>query len=282
VKTNHITRPLLRYHGGKFLLAKWILQHFPQHRVYTETFGGAASVLLQKQRSYGEVYNDLSGDVVNLFRVVRTNGKALKEALHLTPFSRDEFTQAYEPTDDDFERARRTIIRSYQGFGSAGATFQSTGFRANSNRSGTTPAHDWANLPKSLDAIIERLRGVVIENRPAMDVMTQHDSKEALHYVDPPYVLDTRSNGQNTKCYQHELTNSDHVELCQHLSSLKGMVVLSGYQNEIYDSLLSGFTRIDRKAYADGAADRIESLWLNDSTIERQQQLTLIQATTTP
>lgn len=113
-----VTRPVLRWHGGKFLLAPWVISHFPKHRIYVEPFGGAASVLLQKPRSYGEVYNDLNGDVVNLFQVLRDPELALTLAnmLRLTPFSRVEFKLSYVPADCQVERARRLVVRCFQGF----------------------------------------------------------------------------------------------------------------------------------------------------------------------
>lgn len=258
-------RPILRYHGGKWLLAPWIVSVFPPHRVYVEPYGGAASVLLRKPRSYAEVYNDLDGEVVNLFRVARDNGRDLIHRLALTPFSRDEFTDSYAPTEDPIEQARRTVARAFMGFGSAAACGAKTGFRANSNRSGTTPARDWANFPDSLGFVIDRLRGVVVENRPAVSVMQQHDGPETLHYVDPPYVLDTRSlaNPYCKKGYKFEMTDEQHRDLAAALHGLKGMVVLSGYACPLYDQLYRDWKRIDRPALADGARPRTETLWLN-------------------
>lgn len=192
------TRPILRWHGGKWLLAPWIISHFPPHRVYTEVFGGAASVLLRKPRAYSEVYNDLDGEVVHLFRMLQKPDTAarIKHRLEMTPFSRSEFNSAYINDTDPVERACSLIILSFMGFGSnAHNTTTRTGFRANSNRSGTTPAHDWANYPEMLDAFTARLRGVVIEKRPAVDVLAQQDGPETLHYVDPPYVHSTRGGG---------------------------------------------------------------------------------------
>src|SRR5690606_19105648 len=114
-------RPVLRWHGGKWLLAPWIIEHFPAHRVYVEPFGGAGSVLMRKPRTYAEIWNDLDGEVVNIFRVLRSpDANRLVDALRLTPFSRQEFTGAYEPSSDPVERARRLVIRSFMGFGSNG------------------------------------------------------------------------------------------------------------------------------------------------------------------
>lgn len=109
--TEEPTRPILRYHGGKWLLAPWIISHFPEHRVYVEPFGGAASVLLQKGRSYAEVYNDLDGEVVNLFRVVRDHGHELLQKLHLTPFSRVDFMDSYKRSTDPIDQAWRVTWR---------------------------------------------------------------------------------------------------------------------------------------------------------------------------
>lgn len=278
-----IERPALRYHGGKWRLAPWIIGHFPPHRVYVEPFGGGGSVLVRKPRSYAEVYNDLDGEVVGLFLVLRdpAQGRALREALELTPFARAEFEAAYAPTDDPVERARRLLIRSFMGFGSDG--FNSavkTGFRADSNKSGTTPAHDWANLPPNIDALTARLRGVVIENRDALEVMARHDGPDTLHYVDPPYVPDTRSDkgrrgGVRYHAYRHELTDQGHRGLAERLHRLEGMVILSGYHSILYDRLFADWRQVEIAALADGARQRVEVLWLNDAAAKRSAAVNL-------
>ena len=258
-----VKRPLLRYHGGKWKLAPWILRHLPPHRVYVEPFGGGGSVLLQKPRSYAEVYNDLDGEIVNLFRVARERGEELAQAVELTPFARLEFADAYNPDGDPLEQARRTLIRSFMGFSGGGASGQPTGFRANSNRRGTTPAHDWMNYPDHLRRAILRLRGVVIENRDALEVMRAHDCEEAVHYVDPPYVHSTRALRTRAPAYRHEMTDTQHAALASGLASLRGRVVVSGYRCPLYDEAFAGWRRIDQAAHADGARDRVESLWLS-------------------
>ena len=267
-----ISRPVLRWHGGKWLLAPWIIDHMPEHRIYTEAFGGAASVLLRKPRAYAEVYNDLDGEVVNLFRVLRDPAAAeqLRQAVTLTPFSRAEFNQAYAKSRSRVERARRLIVRSFMGFGSDGACGQyRTGFRAESNRSGTTPAHDWRNWPDVVPAVVDRLRGVVIEQEPAIKLLQRHDRPDALHFVDPPYHPDTRApghatrRGQRVKRYNVEMDHAQHVELLQVVRGLAGMVILCGYPHPLYDEALASWRRIERAALADGARARTECLWLN-------------------
>lgn len=267
------TRPLLRWHGGKWLLAPWIISHFPDHRIYVEPFGGAGSVLLRKPRAYAEIYNDLDDEVVNLFCVLRDDKASarLRLTLELTPFSRTDFEQAWDVCTEPVERARRLIARSFMGFGSnahsdMGRGHKTTGFRASSMRSGTTPARDWENYPHGLPAIVERLRGVIIERRPALQIMASHDSPETLHYVDPPYLPETRNrrNPHDPKHqYRHEMNVGDHVELLDALRGLSGMVVLSGYPSALYDDALSVWLRIEREALADGARKRTEVLWIN-------------------
>jgi DNA adenine methylase len=265
------SRPLVRYHGGKWRLAPWIISHFPRHRIYVEPFGGGASVLLRKARSYAEVYNDLDGEIVNLFRVVRDRGEELRAKLELTPFAREEFETGYEPTECELERARRTLVRSHMGFGtaqmrmtSAGA-MQSTGFRGTTKRAGTVPAHDWRGMPSVVRDVVERMRGVVIEQLDAATVMRKNDGPETLRYVDPPYVHATRSGAceGNLRVYRHELSDEDHEQLAAVLRGLQGRVVVSGYPCTLYERLYQGWARVEKRAMADGARERVEVLWMN-------------------
>jgi len=262
----------MRYHGGKFRLAPWIIQHFPAHRVYVEPFGGAASVLMQKPRSYAEVYNDMNAEIVNVFRVLRDPdaGQALRRLIYFTPFARDEFALTYEPSSDPVEQARRTIARTFMGFGSAAFNSDhATGFRCNSNRSGTTPAHDWINYPDVIPAFIARLRGVVIENRPATEVIRQHGGPRTLVYCDPPYPIEARKPGQDGNYGEYELSDDEHRELAAVLHDCEGMALVSGYPCALYEELYGDWQMVTRTAYADGAQKRTEALWLSPRCAER-------------
>lgn len=268
-------RPALRWHGGKWRLAPWIVSHLPRHRVYVEPFGGAASVLLRKPRSYAEIYNDLDAELVAFFRVLRDPAGAtrLAELLALTPFARDEFEAAYAPAADPVEAARRLVVRSFMGFGSDGTRVdRTTGFRSNSNRSGTTPARDWSGYPANVAALCIRLRGVVLENRVAAEVIAMHDGPDTLHYVDPPYVPATRQLDHRLHGYKHELTEACHLSLLEQLRSLHGAVVLSGYPSEVYDDGLPGWRRVECAAMADGARPRREVLWINPRAVAMADQ----------
>jgi len=261
------TRPALRYHGAKFRLAEWCMQFFPAHRIYTEAFGGAAGVLLRKPRAYAEVYNDLDGDVVNFFRVLRdpAHRAQLVQACALTPYARDEFDQAWEPTDDPIERARRTAVRAQMGFGSAGATKGSTGLRTDTKRKHTTAQMDWLSYPDAIAAAGQRFAGVLIENRPAIDVLQQHDTPETLHFVDPPYMHETREL-RSRSGYRHELSDDDHEDLLQAVLELEGFVVLCGYDSDLYNTWLDGWEKHSTDARISagrGTAMRQEVVWLN-------------------
>jgi len=261
---------VLRYHGGKWRLAPWILAHFPPHRVYVEPFGGAASVLMRKRRAYAEVYNDLDGEVVNVFRVLRDPEQAarLERAVRLTPFARAEFNLSYELAGDPVEDARRFLIRSHMGFGTAAmrATVdggkQRTGFRGNTTRARTIPADDWAGLPDVVRQIARRMAGVVIEQRDAAEVISAHDGRETLYYIDPPYPHATRGNSSRWN-YRHEMTDDAHRALAGVLRAVQGMVVLSSYPSSLYDELYADWERTQIAAMADGARSRTEVLWLN-------------------
>ena len=267
------TRPLMRYHGGKWMLAPWIIQQFPPHRHYIEPFGGAASVLLRKPRSYSEIYNDLDGEIVEVFKVARDQGGHLANALELTPFSRQEFEESYERGLTELERARRTIVRSFMGFGTDGVhSTHVTGFRGRSDRSRTTPAHDWRNFQKALRMIVERLQGVVIEHKPALEIIESYDKEGALFYVDPPYVHSTRKRVDAARGYRCEMTDADHEILAEVLGKVKGAVILSGYDCDLYDRLYGGpegrvgpWTRIEKTGpFSDGAKERTEVLWMRN------------------
>lgn len=264
-----LSAPLIRYHGGKFRLADWVIRHFPKHTCYTESFGGAAGVLLQKPRAYAEVYNDLDGEVVNLFRVLRNEDDRNKliELLVFTPYSRVDFQEAWEPCDNSIEKARRLIIRAQMGFGSAGASKGITGFRIDTKRAYGTAQSLWVTYPNHLADVGQRLSGVLIENRPAIQILRDHDGAETLHYVDPPYVHDTRYSGAKTgRVYRHEMTDHDHEELLKVLLNLDGKVIVSGYPSEIYNDYLGKWKRVDTSARISsgrGTDTRTECLWIS-------------------
>ena len=274
-----INHPVMRYHGGKFRLAPWIMSFFPPHTRYVESFGGAAGVLVRKPRVHSEVYNDLDQAVVNVFRVIQNpdTRARLIESIALTPYAREEFVLAYEHSDDPVECARRTLISSHMGFGSAGATKGKTGFRSDSRRSGTA-AHLWSRYPDEIQKFGARFEGVIIENITAARLIKNHDDENTLHLVDPPYLASTR-NACGSKCYRHEMTESDHAELLDVLQGVEGAVVLCGYPSDLYRDLLTGWrmhTTRSRMSSHRGTELKTEVVWLNQQCMDMQKQVRLI------
>lgn len=262
-----VKRSVLRYHGGKWLLAPWILSHFPQHITYVEPFGGAASVLMRKEPAPQEVYNDLDEEIVNVFRVLRDkeSGMELARLLSLTPHARAEYDLSYAPATDPIEAARRTIVRSFMGHASESATGQyKSGFRFRpykGSRGGANSAMEWARYPYSLQAFINRLRPVTLECLPASEVIEKYDTPGTLFYVDPPYVRATRTS--NGKCYRHEMTDKEHTALAEQLKYIQGCAIVSGYACELYNRLYAGWQQVFRECYAGTASPRTECLWLS-------------------
>lgn len=263
------SRPILRWLGGKWRLAPWIISHLPPHRIYVEPFGGAASVLLRKSRAYNEVYNDLDGELVNLFKVLRSErADELVQQLRLTPYARNEYEAAFELHDDPVERARRTVVRSQMAHGTGGARIDRlTGFRVD-GRSGTTNvAGEWRDYPSALSAVIDRIQGVSIQSKPALQLIDDYDSANVLLYLDPPYLPATRS-GKSRKAegyhtYAHELSIEDHAKLLDRISQSSAMIVLSGYPDASYDERLSDWHRVECSARAHRNSPRTEVLWIN-------------------
>lgn len=262
-----VTHPPMRYHGGKWRIAPWIIQFFPEHRIYCEPFGGGASVLLQKPPAEMEVYNDLDQTVVNLFRVLRDPEKAerLRVMLELTCHSRDEFFYAMDELrhEDDVTRAWAVIVRARQSIG-AKPTIEPGGFRTCTPKSKGSYGRTWREFTEGFGEIIDRFRGVVVENLPAEKLIPLQDSPETLFYVDPPYVMDTRSL-KHRKVYANEMTDEEHLSLIELLKGVRGFVVLSGYDCELYRSALDGWARYEIGARAQKNMERVEVVWLNEA-----------------
>jgi DNA adenine methylase len=274
------SRAALRYYGGKWRLAPWILAHLPPHACYVEPFGGAASVLLRKAPVRFEVYNDADGEVVNFFRVLRDEPDAFRRAVDLTPFARaevdlacDEAAMAGAPA---LERARRFYVRSWQSIhgapsrGRMGWRYEAGGERG-WNR---TVAEAWGDT-EHLPAIVARLKGVQLECGEALEVIDRFDRPHTLFYVDPPYVAATRGERWAHAAYLQELTDADHERLAAVLHGLRGMVVLSGYPCPLYDHLYAGWRRVEHRSAVQSSAVATEALWLSPNADLGARQLRL-------
>ncbi|GHU09539.1 hypothetical protein FACS1894151_07480 [Spirochaetia bacterium] len=191
------------------------------------------------------------------------DGALLREKLALTPYAKEEYALAFEQSDNPLEQARRTIVRSFFGFGTTSVLCTGKkshpGFKGNIKIAGAAPAPTWAGYPQALEGIIERLKGVVIENRDAMELLSIHDSEKTVFYADPPYLPEVRDAGED---YRYEMTEAQHIELAEKLNQVKGAVLVSGYHSALYNELYEGWIRREKNTYADGAARRTEVLWM--------------------
>jgi DNA adenine methylase len=260
----NVTRPFMRYHGSKWAIAPWVIEHFPAHRVYVEPFGGAAAVMLRKPPSPSEIWNDLNSDLFNVFSVLRDADarERLVEALALTPFHRDEYELLYAKGGDAVERARRFIARSFMGYGSKGAE-QKSGFDSRLNDDGyCSRLRSLRAGTAGLAAIAERFADVLLENRPARLVIDAYDRPDTLFFVDPPYLHETHG---SARIYRHDMSEAEHRALLARLRSVTGFVVLAGYASQLYDEALPGWRRVHTQARADGGRKREETLWLSPS-----------------
>lgn len=273
-------RPVMRYHGGKWRVAPRMIALMPPHRRYVEPYGGGAGVLLRKERAVAEIYNDLDGEVVNVFRVLRDPASAarLRELCELTPFARAEFNLSYEPSPDPIEQARRTIGRSFMAHGTSHRRGSRTGFRAGQVQRSTTSAEDWRTWPGHIPQFVERLRGVILDQRPALAVIAANDRHDTLFFCDPPYPRSTRSSlrghGRKDGAYLCEMTDDDHRALSAALREISGMAIVCGYACPLYDGeLYADWHRVELETMADGAKPRTEVLWFNAAAMSARRTL---------
>ena len=262
----------LRYPGAKWASGRWIASHFPVHECYVELFAGSAACYFLKAPAKHSVLNDLSGDVVNLFSVLRTHAQELAELVSLTPWSRLEYEQSQERTGDDLEDARRFLVFCWQAHG---ARFHSRSGWSRSGPTHTSVLPRWSQLPDRLQTVVSRLREAEIECRPALQLLADSTYRDpsVLLYVDPPYVLSTR----HARYYQDEMTDDDHVQLLRVLDDHPAAIVLSGYAHPLYDALLPHWRRTTRRVTTEGGMIKQEVLWLNQRASSGYRQLSLFE-----
>lgn len=257
-----ISRPALRYFGGKWRIAPWIIDQFPEHTVYVEPYGGAFSVGLRKSRVQEAIYNELNPDVVNFFKVLKTRPRELITALNFSPRTKAEFQKCQRIEGDALEQARRFCLYCQMSFGNGGGRWSS----------GTSAARLRLVEHQDFDhlfAIAQRLSHVEIEQRDALDCIQIYDSSNTLFYVDPPYVQSTRGskdsrhiNGAPRRQYAYEMDDAAHRKLAYALHACDGMVVLSGYDSDLYRELFPGWRCLKKEARTSSRGQREECLWI--------------------
>jgi DNA adenine methylase len=251
-------KPPILWVGGKTKLADWIVSLMPPHHMYIEPFAGSLAVLFAKNPSPSELVNDLDGDLVNFWRVLRDRSRQLVRKLEMTPYARDEYYLSFEPTDDPLERARRFFVLNHQAF--ASRVYAQSGWHRPAPKQSSSPAKTYRRRIAELRAAAERLKDVMIEHDDALAVIRRYDADNVCFYVDPPYL-----NVRDVQPYKVRL--QDHTELLETLRACKGKVILSGYWNTVYDQALKDWLRLDRQAVVTSPQTErpkvIESVWLN-------------------
>lgn len=254
-------KAVMKYPGSKWSIADWIIQFFPEHHSYLEPFFGSGAVLFNKPRSNIETVNDLDGNVVNLFEWIKNDPEQLAHEIYYTPYARQVYENAFSVVpEDSLQKAVNFYIRLNMGHG-----FRTTGEKVGwkndvQGRERAYAATDWVILPEKIMQAAERLRGVQIENRPAVEVMQRFNYKNVLVYLDPPYMPGVRYGKQ----YMHEMYDEkSHMELLEAAKAHKGPVLISGYGTELYNGILAGWHREETTCYSQVCSKKREVLWMN-------------------
>ena len=267
--------PIL-YYGSKTGMVETLLSLMSPHHAFVEVFGGSGAVLLAKQPSKVEIYNDLDKDLCDFFRLIKNHEKArvLRHHLELTPYSRDvynDYVERFPFITDEIERAVAFVVIANQSFnGKFGAGWKHSKVR--------NPAAPFFNNLRYIETAGRRLRQAQIENLDFEDVLKRYDAPETLFLLDPPYPPDVRA---VPKAYRHEMTVEDHQRLLKAVSKVEGMVMLCGYAHPLYDEALKDWGRHEVEVYCRSTANknpsdlpktRTEVIWLNPKAADVRGQ----------
>ena len=251
----------IKYYGGKSYMTKIILSHFPKdYDVYVEGFGGGVSVLFEKVQEGIEIYNDLGENVYSLFKCLSDKDMfdKLKHRLDLTPYShqlRDEYKKLLKDKLSLEDRAYYFIYVNRSSFNGVGGFSTNMSVRRNMSKS----CSDYLSMIDKLPNVHNRLSSVIIEHRDIMELLKKYDNERTFFYLDPPYVKSTRS---SSTTYEVEMSDDRHREMLDLLLTCKSKVLISGYNNQIYDCLNGVYKRVDFQS-PNSCSDRLESLWMN-------------------
>lgn len=255
-------RSVLKYPGSKWNIAAQLVRLIPEHHTYVEPFFGSGAVLFNKQLSDIETVNDLDSDVVNLFHCIQKDSQNLARMVMSTPFSREVYELSYGNTDsleNPYAKAVNFLVQCWQGHG-----FRNSGYKVGwkndvVGRERAYALWNWYRLPAWIIEIAERLRMVQIENRPAMELIEKYNYSNVFMFIDPPYLLSTRSGKQ----YKHEMSTADHEELLKALLQSKAKIMISGYESDLYNEYLIGWEKKQFSSCAENGKPRTEMVWMN-------------------
>lgn len=281
---SRVNLSLVQWFGGKGSQLADLLPLIPETRGYVEPFGGGGSVLMNRPPSKLEVYNDLNGEIVNLFRVMADPElfEAFAERIHWTLWSKDEFRTAIEIQKCEkfhpVERAWALYVIQNQGI--SGTHSKSEGNWSRSKLDNKN-CDKWRRLKERLEPIHKRFMGVQIDSQDALKCIQYWDAPDVTFYVDPPYVLETREG--SGKQYEVEMENADHIALVDVLLGVAGPVVLSGYDHPVYEPLVAAgwsltqyraraSTKVAHGDQGEGKPPRVECVWRNPQAMAHVRQ----------
>ena len=258
-------KPPFEYYGGKAHLAPKIAALLPPHDHYVEPFAGGLSVLLAKEPSIAETVNDLDGDLVTFWRVLRDRPEELERVCSLTPHSVDELALAVNRSGvSDLEVARRVFVVLTQHRAHSLAPRSAGGWRRTLKPSArTTVPRTLSAQAARISAVTERMTGVSIENEDALNIIRRYGREPSVCiYADPPYLGETRGKGGGYGIDQME--EEFHREFAAACNEAKSSVVISGYDSALYAELFVGWERMDMTTRPTQSLDRkMEVLWSN-------------------
>ena len=258
-------KPPFVYYGGKAHLAPKIAALLPPHDHYVEPFAGGLSVLLAKEPSHAETVNDLDGDLVTFWRVLRDQPEELERVCSLTPHSVDELVCAMDRDGaSELEVARRVFVVLTQSREHSLKPRDAGGWRRSVKSSGrvTMPRTLGAQAAR-ISAVAERMAGVSIENDDAINIIRRYGREPSVCiYADPPYLGETRGSGGGYGIDQME--EEFHRDFAAACKEAKSSVVISGYDSALYAELFAGWERMDMTTRPTQSLDRkMEVLWSN-------------------
>ena len=253
---------ILKYPGAKWRIAGWIIENMPTHHSYIEPFFGSGAIFFNKSPSNIETINDLDGEVVNFFEVIRDMPQELAAKIHMTPYARAVYENVYKElcnyNQSKLDKALKFCIKINM----------SHGFRCNSKvgwkndvqgREAAYALQSWNKIPDLIMKAAARLKEVQIEQRPAIEVIRRFNNPKCLIYCDPPYVLETRS----TKQYNFEMSNKDHEDLLNTVLESKSKIIISGYESGIYNDALKNWRKKTGYSLTQSLRKAKEVIWMN-------------------
>lgn len=252
---------ILNYPGSKWRLAKTLVSMIPEHQIYLEPFFGSGALYFNKEESEVEIINDLDKNIYNFYNIVKENPEKLAADIYQTPYAREIYDQCFEQAKDtdEYEELKNFVIKCWQGHG-----FRTNGYKVGwksdiQGRERMYALVNWNKLPEKILKTSERLQNTIICNQDALELIEKHNDPNVFMYLDPPYVLSTRS----AKQYAYEMDDDVHRKLLALIKKSKAQIMISGYDSDLYEEYLEGWDKYSFSALAEHGKKRREIIWVN-------------------